>query len=80
MMIYFPARKLLYSSDLFQRLPSGEFFLPQTLWEAVDAVRREKLEVNTDFGMHLGSTAWSAIEAAVQNEVSATLRSYHAPD
>lgn len=74
MMIYFPARKLLYSSDLFQRLPSGEFFLPQTLWEAVDAVRRERLEVRTDFGMHLGPTPWKEIEAAVQNAVGTTGR------
>lgn len=74
MVIYFPARKLLYSSDLFQRAPSGGFFLPQTLWEAVDAVRRKKLEVKTDFGMHVGPTGWNDIEAAVQNEVSATSR------
>jgi hypothetical protein len=74
MMIYFPARKLLYSSDLFQRLPSGEFFLPQTLCEAVDAVRREQLDVDTDFGMHLAPTAWKDIEAAVQNVVSASTR------
>jgi hypothetical protein len=72
MMVYFPARKLLYSSDLFQGIPSGEFFLPQTLWEAMDAVRREKIEVETDFGMHLGPTPWKNIDAAVQRQLGAT--------
>jgi hypothetical protein len=56
---------VLYSSEAFQRVPSGEFFLPQALSEIVDVARREKLEVITDVGMHIGPTSWKEIEDAV---------------
>lgn len=64
MMVYFPDSKLLYTSDLFQRA-GGQWFLPETLWEALDAARREKLDVVRSFGMHYAPTNWSEIEAAV---------------
>lgn len=67
MMVYFPDSKLLYTSDLFQRA-GGEWFLPETLWEALDAVRREKLDVDRSFGMHYEPVAWSEIEAAVKKQ------------
>jgi hypothetical protein len=57
MVVYFPDTKILYSTDLFQRDRSGEFFLPQTLSEAADVVDREHLDVNLDIGMHLDPTA-----------------------
>jgi len=63
--VYIPGARILYSSDLFQRDQSGEFFLPQTLSEAIDAVRREHLDVETDLGMHLSPTSWHDIELAV---------------
>jgi glyoxylase-like metal-dependent hydrolase (beta-lactamase superfamily II) len=69
MVIYLPERKLLYSSDAFQRSSSGEFFLPQTLSEVVDVVQREGLQVDTDVGMHLGPTPWEAIRKAVPPRV-----------
>ena len=65
MVAYFPGQKLLYSSDVFQRDGSGEFFLPQTLSEVVDLAHREKLEIVTDIGMHLSPTPWKDIEQAV---------------
>ena len=68
MMVYFPESKLLYTSDLFQRA-AGEWFLPETLWEAQDAVHREKLDVDRSFGMHYAPVAWSEIEAAVEKQV-----------
>lgn len=67
MMVYFPESKLLYTSDLFQRA-AGEWFLPETLWEALDAVHREKLEVDRSFGMHYAPVAWSEIGAAVEKQ------------
>jgi hypothetical protein len=45
MVVYLPGTKVLYSSDLFQRDKAGEFFLPQTLSEAMDVVQREHLDV-----------------------------------
>lgn len=63
--VYSPDTKILYSSDLFQRDRSGEFFLPQTLSEAVDVVQREHLDVNLDIGMHLAPTPWTDIKNSV---------------
>ncbi|HYA97136.1 MAG TPA: MBL fold metallo-hydrolase, partial [Methylomirabilota bacterium] len=70
MAVYFPAQKLLYTSDLFQRDASGGFFLPQTISEAVDMARREKLDVHTCVGMHLGPTSWKDVEAAVAARIN----------
>ena len=65
MAVYLPGQKVLYSSDAFQRGRSGEFFLPQTLSELVDVAHREKLEIVTDVGMHIGPTPWKEIEEAI---------------
>ncbi|HKT46637.1 MAG TPA: hypothetical protein VJP87_03865 [Candidatus Acidoferrales bacterium] len=40
-----------------------QIFLPQTLSEAVDFVRRETLAVDTVFGMHLAPTPWKTVTA-----------------
>ena len=63
--VYLPASKILYSSDLFQRDQSGDFFLPQTLSEAAAVVQREHLEVKVDIGMHLAATPWTDIASAI---------------
>jgi hypothetical protein len=65
MMAYFPALKLLYTSDEIQRMRNGTFFMPEFLLEVRDAVRREHLEVDRVFGFHVGPTPWSEIEAAI---------------
>ena len=65
MMAYFPALKLLYTSDEIQRMRNGTFFMPEFLLEVRDVVRREHLEVNRVFGFHVGPTPWSDIEAAI---------------
>jgi hypothetical protein len=57
MMVYFPEHKLLYGSDPFQKNEQGHTF-PQTVWELVHAVEREKLSVDTFFMMHIGPTPW----------------------
>ena len=64
MMAYFPEHKLLYTSDLFTL--QGEYvFLPQQVAEAVSAVAREGLTVQSAFGMHYDVVPWSrVVEAA----------------
>jgi hypothetical protein len=61
MMAYFPAHRLLYTSDLFSLRANGDVFLPQQALEAVDAVTREHLEVDRAFGMHYDVVPWSTI-------------------
>jgi hypothetical protein len=70
MFVYFPFAKLLYTSDLFQKDGQGNYFLPQTMSEAVDVVKREKLDVEAVFGMHLAKTDWKEIVAAVEKQAS----------
>jgi hypothetical protein len=65
MFAYFPARRLLYTSDDIQYVRPGEFFMPEYLAEVRDAVAREHLQVDRVFGMHIGSLTWSEIEAAI---------------
>src|SRR6185312_1323906 len=62
---YFPALKLLYSSDEIQRQRGGGFFMPELLLEVRDLIKREKLDVERVFGMHHGSIPWAEIEAAI---------------
>jgi hypothetical protein len=62
---YFPALKLLYASDEIQRQRGGGFFMPELLLEVRDMIRREHLDVDRVFGMHIGSIPWSEIEAAI---------------
>lgn len=71
-MAYFPQHRLLYSSDLAQQLPSGEFFAPQYLSELADAVKREGLSVERLFGMHLGPTAYEKVTEAVTHATAST--------
>jgi len=65
MMAYFPALKLLYTSDEVQKQRSGEFFMPEFLLEVRDVIRREHLDVDRIFGFHAPPTPWSEIEAAI---------------
>ncbi len=65
LMVYFPAHRLLYSSDEIMRMRDGGFFMPEYLVETRDAIRRDKLAVDRVFGMHLAVTPWTEIEAAI---------------
>jgi hypothetical protein len=65
MAAYFPALKLLYTSDEIQRQRTGGFFMPELLLEVRDLIEREHLDVDRVFGMHIGSIPWSEIEAAI---------------
>lgn len=65
MMVYAPAQKILYASDLVQPRRDGSFFMPQYLTELADAVKRENLQVEKVFGMHAGVTNFADILAAI---------------
>jgi hypothetical protein len=67
MMVYFPEHKLLYGSDPFQKMPDGSYFYPQTVWELVHAVEREKLAVSTFFMMHIGPTPWDDLNKTIRD-------------
>ncbi len=60
MMVYWPAHRLLYTSDLFT-IRDAFVFLPQQVAEAIDAAAREHLDVATAFGMHYDATPWSTV-------------------
>ena len=70
MMVYFPEYKLLYGSDPFQRLDDGTYTFPQTVWELMHSVEREKLSVDTFFMMHIGPTPWSDLQKVLENAES----------
>jgi len=61
MAVWFPARQLLYTSDLFQVTPDGSVFMPGTVEEMAQVVAREKLRVGVAVGMHYGPTSWDMI-------------------
>jgi hypothetical protein len=65
LMAWFPEHKLLYASDMVQRLRDGTFFMPQYLSEVLDAVEREGLSPERVFAMHLSPTAMEEIREAV---------------
>lgn len=60
MMAYFPAHRLLYGSDLLQKQGDG-FFFPAYPKELAEAVRRERLDVQSIFAEHLGPTPWKMV-------------------
>lgn len=60
-MAYFPEHRLLYGSDLLQKV-SGGFFFPAYPKELRDAVNRERLPVAKVFGEHLPPTPWQEVE------------------
>jgi hypothetical protein len=57
MMVYFPEHRLLYGSDAFQK-DQTTYYIPQTVGELIDAVKREHLSVDRFFMMHVEPTAW----------------------
>lgn len=66
MMVYFPEHRLLYGSDLFQKLDENTYFYPQTVGELLQAVEREHIAVEKFFMMHVGLTSWSEMSAAME--------------
>lgn len=67
MLVWFPAQRLLYSSDLIQRGRPTGFFMIAMPAEVVDAAAREKLAtIDRVFGMHLTPTPWTEVTEAVR--------------
>jgi hypothetical protein len=58
--VYFPKHKLLYASDLIQyNDPSQKiFFFPEYLHEVREVIRKNNLQVETVYAMHLEPTPW----------------------
>ncbi len=70
LMVYFPAHKLLYGSDLIQKRRDGSFFMPEYLSEVMQAVAREKIVVDNIFAFHSDILPWSEITSAVDKVIS----------
>jgi hypothetical protein len=80
MIVYFPESRILYTSDLFAKLPDGSFWLPQYLQELRSVVDREHLAVETVFGMHYEPTPWSDVLRSLDaSKARAELRGYFFP-
>ncbi|HVI99961.1 MAG TPA: hypothetical protein VM657_12940 [Sphingomonas sp.] len=62
MAIYWPAHRLLYTSDLIAVRPDA-VWLPQYRDEIASVIAREGLDVETVFGMHYAPVAWSKVQA-----------------
>jgi hypothetical protein len=60
MAIYWPAQRLLYTSDIMAVQPDG-LWLPEYRDEIADVIAREKLNVETVFGMHYAPTQWAMV-------------------
>lgn len=66
LMVYMPANRLLYGSDLIQPMPDGSLFFTEYPDELRMAVEREKLSVDTVFAMHATPRPWSGILEAIE--------------
>jgi len=65
-MVYFPEHHLLYASDTLVLNEDGSLYDPELMSEVIQAVKREKLKVNTVFAMHQGPTRWEQVVALVE--------------
>jgi hypothetical protein len=65
MMVYFPAAKVVYTSDLFALSRDGSLYLPQMAQEAVDAITRENLDVDRVYGMHYNPIPFQQLRDAL---------------
>lgn len=65
MLVYFPEYKLLYTSDLFAPDAGDAWFTPEYLLEFKQTVMREKLDVESIFGMHYDLTPYKVVDAAI---------------
>ena len=70
MMVYFPGRRLLYTSDLFSDDGRGGWFTPEYLREMIGVVTRERLDPTTIFGMHYDPTAYRDVVEYLNRFVS----------
>lgn len=69
--IHFPQLRILYASDLVQRGPDGNFFMPSYLLEIERLISREDLHVETVFALHTEAIQWAEIRSALTSIRSA---------
>jgi hypothetical protein len=69
-MVYFPQQKLLYASDTLAFNQDHTLYDPQLMYEVMQAVAREHLQVDTVYAMHQGPTPWSQVRALVEQAIS----------
>jgi hypothetical protein len=74
MLAYLPGRRVLYASDLLQRMPDGSFFFPEYPYELAETVRREHLDVQTVSAMHMSPIPWPDVLAAVRQAIAPAAR------
>lgn len=71
-MSYFPEHRLLYGSDLLQKMPDGSFFMPQYVSEVMSAAERENLAVDRVFAMHMDAMNRTDVGTAVLKATAET--------
>lgn len=67
--VYFPEYKILYSSDLIQPGQNGGFFAPEYLLEVAECIKKNNLDVNKIYGMHIGLTNWAKVKKAIADVI-----------
>ncbi|WP_426699681.1 hypothetical protein ACPPVV_09610 [Rhodanobacter sp. Col0626] len=65
-MVYFPQWKLLYASDTLAFNSDHTLYDPDLMYEVMQAVAREHLQVDTVYAMHQGPTPWSDVHRLVE--------------
>lgn len=71
-MVYFPQHKLLYASDTLALNGDHTLYDPDLMYEVMQAVAREHLQVDTVYAMHEGPTPWVDVQRLVDQAVSPT--------
>lgn len=67
MLAWFPEHRLLWTTDLVMGgRTEGSFFMPSYLLDVRRVVEREKLSVDTVFGMHRTPLPWRTVTAALE--------------
>jgi uncharacterized protein (DUF736 family) len=69
-MVYFPQRKLLYASDTLVLNDDHTLYDPELMYEVMQAVAREHLQVDTVYAMHEGPTPWPDVRRLVERAMS----------
>ena len=65
-MVYFPRHRLLYASDTLALNGDGSLYDPQLMHEVVQAVERNKLDVDTVYAMHEAPVPWKDVVQRVR--------------
>ncbi len=73
MMVWFPAHRLLYGSDGFQKGPDGRYGPSQTVDELMDAVTREGIVPSRFYMMHTEPDPWAGLGQTLHGRLAAIL-------